>query len=498
MLPKNCVRIDENRMRIDGSIPTTIFATEQVMVEDAAVDELAELLSLQDTAKKMYEQEPENFSAPPTIERVSLSPDFHKGAGIPIGTTMVTKGFCVPQAVGNDINCGVRLHTTTIQRDTLSKALNRLETPLRHVYFEGGRDIPFTAMERAALLTNGLTGLLDAHKSHGVAEGIWTKFSLDQAELDVARTKHRGTLKTYDVFGLDDYIDRPGITRDSQIGSIGGGNHFVEIQYVHKILNGEAAFAYGLKKDAVVIMVHSGSVNVGHLCGEAYKDLVRSIYPKKLGYPANGIFPLPDKHPAFAKFFTALHNAANFAFANRMFLAAMMHQVLTEVIGKHRFELLYDSPHNLTWQQSDGTNLHRKGACPAGGYGEGAYPYHGEPVLVPGSMGSASFVLEGQGNEEALGTASHGAGRKLSRGDALHYDEAAFEQFLREYRVVTPIDPKRHDIRNRPEIIAKWKESLKKEAPFAYKDVYPIIDTLRNAGVAKPVAELRPLLTLKG
>ena len=113
-LPRSCVRLDENTLQIEGEVPTRIFANEQVPVEDAAVEELLGLLELRKTATAMYEVEPGLFSEPPTVEQVSLSPDFHKGAGIPIGTTMLTRGMVIPQAVGNDINCGVRFQGATL------------------------------------------------------------------------------------------------------------------------------------------------------------------------------------------------------------------------------------------------------------------------------------------------------------------------------------------------------------------------------------------------
>lgn len=480
-------------MQIVGEVPNRIFANEHVPVEDAAVEELLSLLELQKTATAMYEAEPGLFSEPPTVQQVSLSPDFHKGAGIPIGTTMLTRGMVIPQAVGNDINCGVRLHATSISRKDLVSKLDKLEHRLRHLYFEGGRQIPLTQEQRFHILTRGLAGFplqLD--------EGVWKFLSGSQLEKDNLRIRGLGGFDTGgQTFGLEDYLSNTGITRDSQIGSIGAGNHFVEVQYVSKILNGTTAHAWNIQPGMIVVMAHTGSVNVGHLCGEAYKSLVRESYTKKLRYPENEIFPLPDKHPSYQKFWTALHNATNFAFANRMLLAALMHQAFAEEFGQHQFDLVYDTPHNLTWQQSDGGVLHRKGASPAGGIGEGPDAYFGEPVLIPGSMGSVSYLMEGLGNAEALGTASHGAGRSLSRGDSLHYSETEYQTFLQKFRIITPIDPKRPDFRNRPDILKKYHDELKKEAPFAYKPIYPVVDTLRDAKIASPVAELTPLFTLK-
>lgn len=496
-MSKHYIRLDENRIKIENtSIPATIFANKDVPIEDSAIEELKSLLELQQTAENFYKLESHLFSEPPQITQVSLSPDFHKGAGIPIGTSIVTRGMVLPQAVGNDINCGVRLHRTSLKKEDIIKNIDKLGRRFRQLFFEGGRNIPLTQDERTQLLSDGLPGF---NKVHSSKDGIWAHYDENTQTKDLQRIKHHGCYSTNGkIWGLDDYINRKEISHDSQIGSIGGGNHFVEIQYIEKILNGTTAHYWGLQPNQIVIMIHSGSVNIGHLCGEAYKSLIKEIYPKKLSHPENGIFPLPDKHPALQTFFTALHNAANFAFLNRLCLSLMVKQALTEFIGNHTFDLVYDSPHNLVWKQADNSFLHRKGACPAGGIGESCDPYLGEVVLIPGSMGSSSFIMEGCGNKEALSTASHGAGRKLSRGDALHGNDKEFETFLRNYKVITAVDPERQDIKRRPEIIEKYKENLKKEAPFVYKDIDPIIKTLKDAKIAMPVAELKPLLTIKG
>jgi len=485
-------RIDTNRLQVQSDIPITIFANENVPVESEAVEELLGLLEVQNTAQRFYQRTPNLFSCNPRITHVSLSPDFHKGSGIPIGTSLKTEGFAIPQAVGNDINCGVRLHRTSLQKEDVSERLDELEPRLRHLFFEGGRNIPLTQEQRVELLKNGLPGLLWANPLN---EGIWKIIDKQQLEKDLNYTKEAGCLEAANIFGLEDYL-QPGVMRDSQIASIGGNNHFVEVQFVEKIHNGSAAHHWGIRLNQIVVMVHSGSVNIGHLCGEYFKRLVRDIYPSGLPHPKNDIFCLPDNSPHFDKFFDALHNASNFAFANRMFLAMLIHQAFQEIIGQHKFELIYDSPHNLAWRDGTGI-LHRKGSCPAGTY-QTENSYFGEPVLVPGSMGSASFLMEGKGNQEALCSASHGAGRALSRGAALHASEEEFEKFLKEFRIITPLDPKRPDVKNRPDIYQKWHDALKKEAPFAYKDVYPIIETLKNAGIATPVAELKPIFTVKG
>jgi tRNA-splicing ligase RtcB len=174
---------------------------------------------------------------------------------------------------------------------------------------------------------------------------------------------------------------------------MGGGNHFVEIQYVDKILDGTTAHAWGLRPGMVTVMAHTGAVSIGHLSGGYFRDVVRSIYPAGLKHPSNGIFILPEgeRHrSASLLFWDAVHNAGNFAFANRMFLALTSLAGLRQVCGDCDFPLLYDAPPNFLWRDSkhgEEIVLHRKGACPALGFDDMVETYfacYGEPVLVPG------------------------------------------------------------------------------------------------------------------
>jgi tRNA-splicing ligase RtcB len=502
-------RLDATRLRIHNpyNVDALLFANEQVPVEAAAMSELLDLLDLHQTVERFAAAAPASFDQPPTIKQVAVTPDFHKARGIPVGTVLATQGFVVPQAIGSDINCGMRLHLTSLTADQLEGKLDGLETVFRHLFFEGGRNIPMRRTQREALFRNGLTGLLDATPQR-LQEGIWPLFhELDLAH-DLDRVERRGSLPATHVYGLDDFMGDPDrLSWDSQIGSIGGGNHFVEIQQVEKVLDGRTAYAWGLKPGMVTVMVHTGSVAIGHLSGGYYHDLVRALYPKTLRYPDNGIFVLPtgEQHQAaLARFWDAMYNAANFAFANRLFLALMALTGLRRVCGAVDFNLLYDAPHNFLWPEvidGEAVVIHRKGACPARGYAamaETPFAYYGEPVLVPGSMGASSFVLAGQGQAAALSSASHGAGRSLSRGDALQGYEEEFQRFLARFRVVTPVDLRRPEIKLRRDIVEKKLDEIRQEAPYAYKGIGPIIQTLTDAAIARPVAELTPLLTIKG
>lgn len=502
-------RLDAHRLRVENphDLDTTLFATEQVPVETAAVDELLGLLDLQATVERFADATPDAFAEEPAIAQVAVTPDFHKARGIPVGTVLATRGFVVPQAIGSDINCGMRLHLTNLTSGQLADKWDDLETACRHLYFQGGRNIPMTRGQREALFKNGLTGLVDAvPKSQ--REGLWELFHETNWDRDLGRVERRGSLKAERVFGLDDFMGEPGrLSRDGQIGSIGGGNHFVEIQCIEKILDPAVAHAWGLRPGMVTVMVHTGSVSIGHLCGGHYRDVVRQLYPTTLKHPDNGVFLLPDgpRHrEQSALFWDALNNAANFAFANRLFLALAALAALRRVVDAADFRLLYDAPHNLVWKEDVGGEelyVHRKGATTARGFEAMAatpFAYQGEPVLVPGSMGASSFVLVGQGHEGSLMSASHGAGRSLSRGDALKGHDEEFRRFLERFRVVTPVDLRRQDVKQRRDIVEKKLDEIKQEAPYAYKGIGPIVETLTGAGIARPVAELTPLMTVKG
>lgn len=503
-------RLDETKLRLpnEHGPDATVFATEAVPIETSAVDELRRFLRIGETIEQLHKLVPDFFGeAEPRVEKISVTPDFHKGAGVPIGTVIATQGFLLPQAIGNDVNCGMRLHLTDLTRAQVESNLDRLETKLRHLFFEGGRDIPMTRTQRESLFRSGLIGLMETvPKSQ--CDGLWGFFHELNLEAQLEKIHSLGSLHAGQVLGLDDFLGpESGLSRDAQIGSIGGGNHFVEIQVVDKILDGAAAHAWGIKEGQIVLMAHTGSVMIGHLCGQYYREVVKKLFPSGVSRPGNGVYPLPTRGPfeqQTAVFQDALHNAANFAFANRMFLAIIALKALHEVCGEFHSELLYDAPHNLVWEEElagEKVFLHRKGATPARGLEAMVgtpFAYYGEPVLVPGSMGASSFLLAGMGNEESLFSASHGAGRALSRGDALKVEDEEFQAFLARFRVVTPVDFRRPDLRLRPDILKEKLADIKKEAPFAYKGIGPVIDTLNRANIARTVAQLHPLLTVKG
>jgi tRNA-splicing ligase RtcB (3'-phosphate/5'-hydroxy nucleic acid ligase) len=489
-------------------IPTRIFANEEIPLERVAVDELESVLQIQETVDLLCQKSPQFFGAGdnPAVTEVVLTPDFHKGAGIPIGTVLATRDFAVPQAIGNDVNCGMRLIATSLNADEVKSNARELESALRYVFFEGGRDIPMTPRQREALVQHGLPGLLStAHEAQG--KGIWGSFDLRAEEKNLCNMRGGGGYATESVFALKDYISAAtGLSYDGTIGNLGGGNHFAEIQYVRRVLHGQAAHTWGLREGQVVVMIHAGSLGLGHVTGTYVTDMMKRIYPEGVARPTNDIFLLPRNERfgvEFDQFMTSMRNAANFAFGNRFFLAQMIRKGLRKTIGETEWKVVYDAPHNLMWEeQLDGKRIyvHRKGATPAGGWEEMQdthFAHWGEPVIVPGSMGAPSYLLLGRGARSAMCSACHGAGRALSRGEAMREDDSRFADFMKQFTVITALDPNRPDVRLRPDILDKWKQELKKEAPYAYKDITPVIKTLEAAKIATPVVELFPLMTVK-
>jgi tRNA-splicing ligase RtcB len=181
----------------------------------------------------------------------------------------------------------------------------------------------------------------------------------------------------------------------------------------------------------------------------------------------------------------------------------MVVRALSEALGRPvSSRLVYDAPHNLIWEPDGGEPryLHRKGATPACGADgmPGPYGYTGHPVIIPGSMGDASYVLAGAGREDLLASACHGAGRSLTRGRSAHVDEAAYRRAMEKLHVVTPLDPDAPNVRCRRDILARYHQRLKEEAPYAYKPITPVVQSVEDAGIARRVARLWPLVTVKG
>lgn len=488
------------------SCGVSLFLPEGTKPDKKAMDELRSMMQMECTVERMkavgsFFENPDS-----AVRKAAVTPDFHKGAGIPIGTVLMTEGFVIPQAMGNDINCGMRLYTTDLKEEELERRLSSLLPEVRRIFFEGGRGIAMNGIQREAMLKDGLTGLLET-SGKAAGKGIWRFYNREEQEKELEYTAFHGSLKAGDTEGLGDFTGDPHfLSYDDQIGSIGGGNHFVEMQRVAEIYDGQTANAWGIRKGAVLIMIHTGSLTIGHQSGRINQMITKGLYPRGIPHPDNGIYLLPERSGMdreWRRFCDTTRNAANFGFANRLFLGLMLQNAVENTVRAFGMKLLYDSPHNFIWErEAEGRNyyIHRKGACSARGMEEmegTPFAYYGEPVMIPGSMGSSSYLLRGMGNPDALWSASHGAGRKLSRGEAIHGSDEEFQEFMKKFYVITPVDPNRSDLKGRSDILKKWEESIRSEAPYAYKDIDKVVKVHENHEMAGLVARMEPLFTVK-
>ena len=501
------------RVTNDYGIPITLIARADVAVEAEGIEELLQFVSLEQTLAAIWQKERDGLIAPfwgdekGYISSIVLTPDFHKGSGIPVGTVFDARGFVVPRAVGNDICCGMRLAVADTTEDELRPHLGALKNRLRAIFFQGKRDIPMSPRQREALLRDGLFGLVETSADNR-GTGIWKYYDPKTELEELERVFFQGALPTHDTFAFDNFIQASGAKdgRDVQIGSVGGGNHFVEIQTVDDVVDFATSRAFGLKKGAVTIMAHSGSVGLGHVVGGHFMALAHALHPKGLQHPVHGFYVLPTSgpHGAVARdYLSAMRNAANFAFGNRLFLVLMVARAMSEVLGRRvDTKLVYDAPHNLIWEPegSRGRYLHRKGATPAIGPDPFKSPFStsGHPVIIPGSMGDSSWVLAGLGNEALHASACHGAGRCLTRGQASHLSDEHYRKTTEKLHIVTPIDPDAPELRTRRDILEKYHRRMKEEAPSAYKAITPVVQSVEDAGVARRVARLWPMATVKG
>lgn len=484
-------RVNDNEIAIsyNGDFDITLFANKDVEIDRQSIAETINLFEINETVKKLNQI---NFfgDIPGELSRCLLTPDFHKGAGIPVGTVMQTKGFVLPRSAGTDIGCGMRLVIASITKDEFLSMSGAIDEALRHAFFEGGRDIPMTEAGRAAMLREGILGLHEVKDT-----GIWKQIDSKRIASEISRMHRNGSWKTNDLWNFEDYVKGSGGTsRDSLIASIGGGNHFVELQYVDECIDKQTCYDWGIKKGHISIMAHTGSVDFGSSIGGFFMDMAKTIYPR-IEHPEHGFYPLPttgDLDVQGKKYLSAMGLAANFAIVNRLMLTELTLRCLSQVLGREvSGHLVYDAPHNLVWSDDDCcSHIHRKGATPAEFFEcDEVFP-NGHPVIIPGSMGDASYVLRGNGSVGSLCSAPHGAGRITARGEGRRGDIKELDTI----RVVTKMDPRK----TRRDVADELIKNLMEEAPSNYKAIGPAIETVKDAGIAEPVAKLMPLLTIKG
>ncbi|MFH2220549.1 MAG: RtcB family protein [Pseudomonadota bacterium] len=446
---------------------------------------------MKDSQQKEPLKQVSNVATLPGIIKASLAmPDMHWGYGFPIGGVAafdLESGIISPGGVGYDINCGVRLATTSLVEKELRPKLENLVNALF-------QEIPAGVGSKGAIK-------LSVKEEKKVLQ-MGSRWAVQQGFGDAADLEHTedgGCMENADPEVLSDRALERG--RD-QLGTLGSGNHFLEIGVVETVYDPEAARAFGIFEGQVTLMLHSGSRGLGYqVCDDSLAFMTKHV--KKLG------FELPDRQLACAliqseagrRYYNAMACAANYAWANRQIMMHQSREIFQRVLGVGPrdlgMKLVYDVCHNIAKQEAhmvDGKMqtvcVHRKGATRSFPPGHSAlsadYRKVGQPVIIPGDMGTASYVLVGteKAMEETFGSTCHGAGRVLSR--------TAAKKASRGRAIQRELEDKG--------ILVRWtgRSTLAEELPEAYKDISEVVDVVHGAGISKKVAKLRPIGVVKG
>jgi tRNA-splicing ligase RtcB len=463
-------RLDETLFEIpadtrpDMRVPARVFADEE-MLEAIATDKSLEQL--------------ENVATLPGIVGAAIAmPDIHQGYGFPVGGLAAMElpdGVVSPGGVGYDINCGVRLLALPLTEPELGDRREALVHEISRVVPAGAGKETGVRVDLERVLTEG---------SRAVA---------DRAE-DVERTESEGRLPGADADAVSARAKDRG---RFQVGTMGSGNHFVELQSVERVLDDGTADVFGLAPGQVTVLIHSGSRGLGHqVCSDFVKRMDAVLGRYGIELPDRQLSCAPASSPEGRSYLGAMGAAANFAWANRQEIANRVRRGIGTVLGAEaaaETRQVYDVAHNVAKvEEHDGRDVlvHRKGATrsfPAGSDDiPAAYRDVGQPVFIPGSMGTASYVLAGEPGslERSFGTTCHGAGRRLSRSGAKKQIHGAeLRRSLEQQGIV---------------VRCPSNAGLAEEAPFAYKDVDRVVEVVERAGLARRVARLVPLGVVKG
>jgi tRNA-splicing ligase RtcB len=442
------------------------------------------------TGDRSLEQLVNTASLPGVVRHVVAMPDIHQGYGFPIGGVVATElpdGVISPGGVGYDINCGVRLLASPLEADAVRPHLDHLATVLYANCPSGvGQGGPVKLKP----------GELDEVMEKGARWALKRGFA---TEADLDRTEEGGCLAGADAGRVSARARDRG---RGQVGTLGAGNHFIEIDVVDRVHDENTARRLGLFPGQVVAQIHCGSRGLGHqVCTDYVNLFQKAVRQYGLTLPDRELVCAPAGSPEGRDYLAAMQAAANYAFANRQVLAfhirRSFEQVLAGRVKNHHLFQIYDIAHNMAKIESHTVGgrplmlcVHRKGATRAFGPGSAvlpaAYRDIGQPVLVPGSMGTSSWVLVGTAGamDQTFGSTCHGAGRTMSRHQAKRSVHGAA---LRQELEVRGIH-----------VRAGSLSGLAEEAPGAYKDVDRVVEVVHGAGIARRVARLTPLAVIKG
>ncbi|HEY7075735.1 MAG TPA: RtcB family protein [Solirubrobacteraceae bacterium] len=469
-------RIDDELWEVDARddmrVAARVFADEELL---AAIRTDDSLVQLQNVA-----------TLPGIVEPALAMPDIHQGYGFPVGTVAATAlpdGVISPGGVGYDINCGVRLLTLPVGARELGKRKEKLVHEIsRRVPTGTGRGdgVRLRDGELERVLEDGPRVLVERH-------GIGTAD-------DVARTESAGRLPGADPQRVSERARARGA---GQLGTVGSGNHFIELQRVERIFDADAAAAMGLSEGSITVLIHSGSRGLGHqVCTDFVKRMDAALPRHGITLPDRQLSCAPASSADGQAYLAAMAAAANFAWANRHAMTHLIRGAVARVlsaVAAERTRQVYDVAHNVAKRERHGGRdvlVHRKGATRAFPPGNpeipDAYARCGQPVFIPGSMGTRSYVLAGRDGamERSFGTVCHGAGRRMSRTGARKRIQGADLRRELEAAGITVRCPS--------------NKGLAEEAPFAYKAVEQVVGVVERAGLAARVAELRPIGVVKG
>jgi tRNA-splicing ligase RtcB len=462
--------------REDMRVPARIYADDELL--EAALGE------------RSADQLINTATLPGIVGYALAMPDVHQGYGFPIGGVAATRlphGIISPGGVGYDINCGVRLLGTHLTREEITPHIGNLATALY-------QNCPSGVGEKGSIKVTDAE--FDELCVKGARWALGRRFARPE---DLARTEEFGCLAGADP---DKVSKRARERGRPQVGTLGAGNHFIEVDEVTEIYDEQAARAMGLFQGQIATQIHCGSRGFGHqVCTDYVDEFQVAIKKYDIHLPDRELVCAPFDSPEGQSYFAAMACAANYAFVNRQVLVhhirRSFEQALAGKVSDWDVFQIYDIAHNMAKVETHEVEgervkvcVHRKGATRAFGPGfEGLPPEYrdiGQPVLVPGSMGTASYVLVGTADSMAqtFGSTCHGAGRVMSRAQAKKQVRGEKLKGELEYRGIA--------------VRAGSMSGLAEEAPAAYKDVHRVVEVVHRAGIARKVARLEPLAVIKG
>lgn len=448
-------------------VPAFIYGTRAII--DAASQE------------KALEQAANVACLPGIVDGSYAMPDIHWGYGFPIGGIAafdLEEGVISPGGIGYDINCGVRLLSTELNADEIQDRISDIALKIFNAVPSGIGSSGAIKIQKRDLKDIVLKG-----SSWALEMGFATDDDLD-------KTEENGCMKGADIENVSKRALERGLV---QVGTLGAGNHFIEIQKVEEVYDEEIAKVYGIFKNNIAIMLHTGSRGFGYqVCDDNISVMLKAVKKYGIEVPDRQLCCAPIRSPEGKKYFSAMACAANYAWTNRQMITHFIRKAFAD-LGIENIKTVYDVAHNIgkfEKHRSKEVFVHRKGATRAFSAGREEIPLqyknYGQPVIVPGSMGTSSYVLCGTENamNETFGSICHGAGRVMSRSKALKNISARDVKRKLESKGIT--------------VFSDSMKALAEESPDVYKNIDEVILSCEGAGIAKKIAKVKPLAVIKG